>query len=379
MGAPKQRWTSEEEAALKAGVAKHGPGKWRTILRDTDFSAVLRLRSNVDLKDKWRNLSVTAGGYGSREKARMALKQGKRVPKVNTEPMDVDADNLDNVHDTVIDAKPLAVVVEPSQRECSSEKSVARMPRHRGLKASNAGHNAHYGWLYDTFQSSLLTLQLAVVRFVPVPTGLYMSHAVSRKLLIEFEPSRLLSSPPTRMPWCSRAWGAQPRLDDLILEAIKKLKESSGSNKTAIASYIEEQYWPPADFQRLLSTKLKALVVTGKLMKSNQKYRIAPSSVSLGGRSTKVHSTEDDKQNICIRQLTKPQVDAELDMMTHMNKEEAAAFAAKAVAEAEVANAEAEEAARAAEAAEAEAEAAKAFLDAVMLTVQNKNAASAVH
>ncbi|VAH61398.1 unnamed protein product [Triticum turgidum subsp. durum] len=260
MGAPKQRWTSEEEAALKAGVAKHGPGKWRTILRDTDFSAVLRLRSNVDLKDKWRNLSVTAGGYGSREKARMALKQGKRVPKVNTEPMDVDADNLDNVHDTVIDAKPLAVVVEPSQRECSSEKSVAR-------------------------------------------------------------------------------------LDDLILEAIKKLKESSGSNKTAIASYIEEQYWPPADFQRLLSTKLKALVVTGKLMKSNQKYRIAPSSVSLGGRST---------------------------------KEEAAAFAAKAVAEAEVANAEAEEAARAAEAAEAEAEAAKAFLDAVMLTVQNKNAASAI-
>lgn len=50
MGAPKQRWTSEEEAALKAGVAKHGPGKWRTILRDPDFSAVLRLRSNVDLK-----------------------------------------------------------------------------------------------------------------------------------------------------------------------------------------------------------------------------------------------------------------------------------------------------------------------------------------
>ncbi|KAI5000751.1 single myb histone 2-like [Hordeum vulgare subsp. vulgare] len=293
MGAPKQRWTSEEEAALKAGVAKHGPGKWRTILRDTDFSAVLHLRSNVDLKDKWRNLSVTAGGYGSREKARMALKQGKRVPKVNTEPMDVDADNLDNVHDTVIDSKPLAMVVEPSQHEFSSEKSVAR-------------------------------------------------------------------------------------LDDLILEAIKKLKESSGSNKTAIASYIEEQYWPPTDFQRLLSTKLKALVATGKLTKANQKYRVAPSLVSLGGRSTKVHSTEDDKRNISFRQLTKPQVDAELDMMTHMNKEEAAAFAAKAVAEAEVANAEAEEAARAAEAAEAEAEAAKAFLDAVMLTVQNKNAASAI-
>jgi myb proto-oncogene protein len=111
----------------------------------------------------------------------------------------------------------------------------------------------------------------------------------------------------------------------------------------------------------------------------NQKYRIAPSSGSLGGKSTKVHSTEDNRQNISIKQLTKPQVDAELDMMTRMTKEEAAAFAAKAVAEAEVANAEAEEAARVAEAAEAEAEAAKAFLDAVMLTVQNKNAASAVN
>lgn len=79
------------------------------------------------MQDKWRNLSVTAGGYGSREKARMALKQGKRVPKVNTEPMDADADSLDNVHDTVIDAKPLATTVEPSQLECSSEKSVARL------------------------------------------------------------------------------------------------------------------------------------------------------------------------------------------------------------------------------------------------------------
>lgn len=50
MGAPKQKWTSEEEAALKAGVLKHGTGKWRTILMDPEFSAVLRLRSNVDLK-----------------------------------------------------------------------------------------------------------------------------------------------------------------------------------------------------------------------------------------------------------------------------------------------------------------------------------------
>ena len=79
------------------------------------------------MQDKWRNLSVTAGGYGSREKARMALKQGKRVPKVITEPMDVDTNNVDNAHTAVIDAKPLAVAVEPENLECSPEKSVARL------------------------------------------------------------------------------------------------------------------------------------------------------------------------------------------------------------------------------------------------------------
>ncbi|XP_062214023.1 single myb histone 1-like [Phragmites australis] len=290
MGAPKQRWTPEEEAALKAGVAKHGPGKWRTILRDPEFSVLLRLRSNVDLKDKWRNLSVTAGGYGSREKARMALKKGRHVPKVTAEPMDIDANDMDSVDNAVIDAKPLAMAVEPLQVGSSSEKSVAR-------------------------------------------------------------------------------------LDDLILEAIKKLKEPSGSNKTAIAAYIEEQYWPPADFQRLLSTKLKALVSSGNLMKVNQKYRIAPSSLSLGGKSTKVYSTEEMNGENNVKQLTKLQVDAELEKMKGMTKEEAAAFAAKAVAEAEVAIAEAEEAARVAEAAETDAEAAKAFLDAVTSTMKNRNAA----
>ncbi|KAF3503982.1 hypothetical protein F2Q69_00040211 [Brassica cretica] len=79
MGAPKQKWTPEEEAALKAGVLKHGTGKWRTILSDPHFSSVLKSRSNVDLKDKWRNISVTAL-WGSRKKAKLALKRALPPP-----------------------------------------------------------------------------------------------------------------------------------------------------------------------------------------------------------------------------------------------------------------------------------------------------------
>lgn len=113
MGAPKQKWTQEEESALKSGVIKHGPGKWRTILKDPEFSGVLYLRSNVDLKvmipsyplcqlyydsvfclsdldwvclfvlgqDKWRNMSVMANGWGSREKSRLAVKRTLSLPK----------------------------------------------------------------------------------------------------------------------------------------------------------------------------------------------------------------------------------------------------------------------------------------------------------
>nr|VDD02900.1 unnamed protein product [Brassica rapa] len=68
MGAPKHKWSQEEESALRSAVAKHGPGRWRTILKDPDFSQVLFLRSNVDLKDKWRNISVMGYGSGSRPK-----------------------------------------------------------------------------------------------------------------------------------------------------------------------------------------------------------------------------------------------------------------------------------------------------------------------
>ncbi|KAF3794832.1 Single myb histone 3 [Nymphaea thermarum] len=81
MGAPKQKWTSEEEEALRAGVDKHGPGKWRTIQKDPEFGRWLSARSNIDLKDKWRNMSVSASGHGSREKSRTPkLKLNPSIP-----------------------------------------------------------------------------------------------------------------------------------------------------------------------------------------------------------------------------------------------------------------------------------------------------------
>ncbi|XP_058068598.1 uncharacterized protein LOC131217663 isoform X1 [Magnolia sinica] len=100
MGAPKQKWTSEEEEALLAGVNKHGAGKWRTIQKDPEFGHCLAARSNIDLKAKWRNMSVSASGQGSRERS--------KIPKLKALP------GIPSSGAPTQDASP-AAVVDPSK------------------------------------------------------------------------------------------------------------------------------------------------------------------------------------------------------------------------------------------------------------------------
>ena len=53
-------WSLEEEKALVDGISKHAASNpsqlWQLILLDKEFSDILKLRNNVDLKDKWRNI-----------------------------------------------------------------------------------------------------------------------------------------------------------------------------------------------------------------------------------------------------------------------------------------------------------------------------------
>jgi len=49
-------WAPAEADALREGVDKYGIGKWQMILRDEYYGPILKDRSNVDLKDKWRCL-----------------------------------------------------------------------------------------------------------------------------------------------------------------------------------------------------------------------------------------------------------------------------------------------------------------------------------
>ncbi|KAI9119848.1 hypothetical protein K1719_009237 [Acacia pycnantha] len=79
-GKSKAQWTADEEEALLDGIKKHGPGKWKNILKDPEFAHFLTHRSNIDLKDKKRKSSVnTAAEGGSKEEA-------KNVKIKTTEP-----------------------------------------------------------------------------------------------------------------------------------------------------------------------------------------------------------------------------------------------------------------------------------------------------
>ena len=97
MGAPKVRWTQEEEDALRKGVKDHGTGRWKHIKHDPKYKEVLNNRSNVDLKDKWRNILVAEGAIekpsarkGKKRKQQQANEDGGALEATNKTKAEID-------------------------------------------------------------------------------------------------------------------------------------------------------------------------------------------------------------------------------------------------------------------------------------------------
>ncbi|CAM8978785.1 unnamed protein product [Rhodiola kirilowii] len=105
MGNQKLKWTAEEEEALVAGIDKHGTGKWKNILLDTEFSSALKNRSNIDLKDKWRNMSVSACGERPRssKSSHLALPSATNNFISGSAPARLSTPTQDATTDTALD------------------------------------------------------------------------------------------------------------------------------------------------------------------------------------------------------------------------------------------------------------------------------------
>ncbi|KAK9142297.1 hypothetical protein Syun_011697 [Stephania yunnanensis] len=222
MGAPKQKWTSEEEEALIAGVAKHGTGKWKNIQKDPEFGHCLAARSNIDLKDKWRNMSVSAGGSGSRDKVRAPKLKALPAPSPSTAqfpalvPVVVSPEACGTTSKIVADGKNAS---RPKESKGAENQSNSRTP------AASSGRHLN--------SSSLLELA-AHGRF-------------------------------TAMSYSYNA---------MIFEALSTLKDPYGSDIGAIIGFIEQKHVVPQNFRRLLSSKLRRLVGQEKLEKIQNCYKI---------------------------------------------------------------------------------------------------------
>ncbi|KAG6394719.1 hypothetical protein SASPL_145309 [Salvia splendens] len=166
---------SVELGGVEAGDLASGES---TILKDPEFTTVLWSRSNVDHKDKWRNLNCMANGLGSRHRARVSIKGSQLTPK----------------------------------RE------------------------------EDTTTSSMVVDKDEVLGVTSIAASNEISQDVKFKKNIS-------------------------RMDDVILEAITKLKEPRGSSRPTIMQYVEENYSTLPELERTLAANLKILTENGRLIK----------------------------------------------------------------------------------------------------------------
>ncbi|KAL6495936.1 hypothetical protein OROGR_030499 [Orobanche gracilis] len=229
MGNRKLKWTAEEEDALMAGIAKHGAGKWKSILVDAEFAHILANRSNVDLKDKWRNVGPNHG-QGCGANAVMTMRKGKAT----------------------------ATNVVMPETENSSPVFVSR------------------------------------------------------------------GNPDDKPPQNPQDVRDATKHNTMIFEAISTIKNHNGSEFGAILGFIEKKYEVPQGFRRLLSSKLRRLVLQGTLEKVQKRYKIKSDA---SGTNTSTPKQKD------VRSKSLP--NCRLTISADTQLEEAAKTAAHKIAEAE--------------------------------------------
>ncbi|KAK4790937.1 hypothetical protein SAY86_031350 [Trapa natans] len=231
MGNRKQKWTAEEEAALLAGVAKLGPGKWKNILRDPEFVPSLVNRSNIDLKDKWRNLNVS--GPSSKDKL--------QLPKVK---------DLCSAHKTVTHSSGAPSVLDDNS-------------------TADAGMNDTSNRLHDSKDSSTY--------------------------------------------------------DELIFEVLSAVTDRNGADivQFSATNRSEKRQEVPPNFQSHVGSRLRRLVLQGKLEKVHNTYRINRDA------PLRKRPAAPKQMDIQLRLIQSPM------LSSHETLQEAAMAAAYKIAEAE--------------------------------------------
>ncbi|MCO5548969.1 hypothetical protein L7F22_002433 [Adiantum nelumboides] len=307
MGAPKQKWTSAEEAALRAGVKKHGLGKWRAIQKDPEFTFLLATRSNVDLKDKWRNMNIGVGGYVSREKPSKSSKL--KALKSSDEP---------------ISPLPLALL---APGDVSADDSYG---------AADALLSSDSPKELKTLGPRYTDIVIDAIMDINSPNG-----ASSNDIASSIEANNLVPANFRRL--------LRLKLKDLVKDgSLLKVKDNYKVNTS-------DDFDDSSDI--LAKKKMRGVVKSSRGFDILEDKRFRDDSVS--DLTIRPPSKQCFKGLRGDRSMEKAMLDVDYARLKLKTAEEAARAAALAMAEAEAAAAAAEKAAKKARAAEAEAEAAE--------------------
>ena len=71
-----------------------------------------------------------------------------------------------------------------------------------------------------------------------------------------------------------KAAPAHPKYEEMVKAAIVALKDRNGPSVPAIAKYIGSSFKLPDNYKKILSTQLRNLVASGKLVKVKASYKL---------------------------------------------------------------------------------------------------------
>ncbi|BDA41692.1 probable single myb histone 4 at N-terminal half [Coccomyxa sp. Obi] len=292
LGLSKQKWTEEEEQALRTGVEKFGVGKWRLIQKDETLGPQLINRSNVDLKDKWRNLNMDA--FGSRGDKRGS--RAKNRAKARQKPAAVPAPVLD-----------------------TPEKEVLVNRQRKRKRRPERAPEANAPLPYRASSGALRTLQEVALRpDVDDPLPPRRRRRKPRALMDDDEDEEDGDAEPPADPRSRTG----PIPDDMVVAAIISLQDPVGSHPEDIIRWIESHYEVAPSLKRAVRGTLRRMVEAGRLQSVPNHANL----FRLGGVVRQV------SQEAGINWPRSKPGSASLDSRTAVESAEAAA---KAVAEAE--------------------------------------------
>ncbi|CAI0559594.1 unnamed protein product [Linum tenue] len=104
--------------------------------------------------------------------------------------------------------------------------------------------------------------------------------------------SKAKAAPKAKKPAVAKkpkAARSYPSFEEMITEAIKTLKERTGSSQIAIAKCIEDKHKNlPSNFRKLLLIQSKRLVASGKLVKVKASFKLPSRSSSTAAAAAPV-------------------------------------------------------------------------------------------